>query len=344
VLFALGFGAAIAVIVLITGPSSHDLVVIWDHLRAGNVWWLAGAAAFEAVSFVGYISLFHTVIGAGERRIGWALSTEVTLAGVAATRVLAAAGAGGMALTTWALHAVGMDAHTIARRLIALLVLSYSVFCATLLIVSALLAAGVAGDAPTWLTLLGLVAGGGGLLVISAGTLVPLLRRRLSALASRGGRWQRRLRTIREDGLEGAHHAAVLLRRRDPRLVGAIVYWGGDVAALWALLHAFGADPEVTTPIAAYFIGQLANLLPIPGGIGAIEGGITGAMIALGISPATAVATALAYSAISLWLPVLPGLVAYFALRHRLSRAGRERAGVAADHGETGHHRDPIGR
>lgn len=68
---------------------------------------------------------------------------------------------------------------------------------------------------------------------------------------------------------------------------------------LWALRHAFGAHPAIIVVIAAYFTGQLANLLPLPGGIGATEGGITGALVTLGIDPAPAIAAALGYSAIS---------------------------------------------
>lgn len=118
---ALAAAGVPAALVLVIASSKSDVGAVFDHLRDGDGWWLAVAGAFEAVSFGGYITLFHTVIDADERRIGWTTSAQITLAGVVATRIFAAAGAGGLALSTWALHPVGMDSRTIARRMIALL-------------------------------------------------------------------------------------------------------------------------------------------------------------------------------------------------------------------------------
>ena len=57
----------------------------------------------------------------------------------------------------------------------------------------------------------------------------------------------------------------------------------------------------------AYFIGPLGNVLPMPGGIGGVEGGMIGALLAFGLPGGRAVVAVLAYRAISFWLPTLPG-------------------------------------
>ena len=56
------------------------------------------------------------------------------MAGLAATRLFAAAGAGGVALTAWALRRSGMEPRLVACRMVAFLVLLYVVYAGSLLI------------------------------------------------------------------------------------------------------------------------------------------------------------------------------------------------------------------
>jgi uncharacterized protein (TIRG00374 family) len=97
------------------------------------------------------------------------------------------------------------------------------------------------------------------------------------------------------------------------------VYWGFDIAALWASFRAFGVTLAVPVVILSYFVGQLANTIPIPGGVGGVEGGMIGSFIAFGVNGADAVLGVLAYRAISYWLPMLPGALAYFRLRRTVA-------------------------
>jgi uncharacterized protein (TIRG00374 family) len=140
----------------------------------------------------------------------------------------------------------------------------------------------------------------------------------------RSRRWAKRLlsrlttapRTVRE----GTGIAFGLIRERRLGVLGAVAYWGFDMAALWAALHAFGAPPPLAPVALAYFVGQLANAIPIPGGVGGVEGGTIGALIAFGTQGSLAILGVLAYRLISFWLPTLPGGVAYVHLRRTVSR------------------------
>lgn len=76
-------------------------------------------------------------------------------------------------------------------------------------------------------------------------------------------------------------------------------------------------------------MGQLANALPLPGGIGGVEGGMIGAFIAFGVSGSTAVLAVLAYRIISFWLPILPGSIAYLRLRSAVAHWQEADAGEA---------------
>ena len=105
----------------------------------------------------------------------------------------------------------------------------------------------------------------------------------------------------------GVRTAIELIRSRDPGLLGAVAWWGFDIGVLWAMFHAFGSPPPFTVIWMAYFVGMLGNLLPLPGGLGGVEGGMIGALAAFGVSLDLAVLAVLSYRAISFWLPTIPG-------------------------------------
>jgi hypothetical protein len=70
----------------------------------------------------------------------------------------------------------------------------------------------------------------------------------------------------------------------------------------------------------AYFVGLLGNLLPLPGGLGGVEGAMIGAFAAFGVNLDLAVLAVLSYRAISFWLPTPFGAVAYLQLRRAVAR------------------------
>ena len=97
--------------------------------------------------------------------------------------------------------------------------------------------------------------------------------------------------------------------------LAAIPAWGFDIATLWACFRAFGPSPPAAVLIMGYYVGTLANTLPLPGGIGGVEGGMIGAFIGFGVNGSLAVLAVLAYRTISYWLPLLPEGLAYLQLR-----------------------------
>src|SRR3989440_12627469 len=115
-------------------PKLIGLKETWNRVQQGNVWWLALAAVLEVCSFLSYIALFRAVFVRGESRIDWRESYQITMASLAATRLFAAAGAGGVALTAWAVRRSGMGPRTVACRMVAFMVLLYSVYVGSLLI------------------------------------------------------------------------------------------------------------------------------------------------------------------------------------------------------------------
>src|SRR5436853_373683 len=63
--------------------------------------------------------------------------------------------------------------------------------------------------------------------------------------------------------------------------------------------------------------------LPLPGGLGGIDGGLFGTFVLFGAPVAVTAAAVLAYRVILFWLPLLVGSVAFLSLRHGLNRPDR---------------------
>jgi len=118
----------------------------------------------------------------------------------------------------------------------------------------------------------------------------------------------------------GVREAEVTTFNRRPswRLIGAVGYLGFDIAVLWVTLRGLGHAPSVPVVMLAYSIGYAANSLPIPGGVGVLDAGLTGALVLYGVSPVHAAAAVIIYHAIAFWIPGLGGLLAYLRLRPRL--------------------------
>ncbi|HUA48325.1 MAG TPA: hypothetical protein VMA77_24015, partial [Solirubrobacteraceae bacterium] len=95
-------------------PQIAGLGPTLERLRDGDLWWLALGVALETISYYGQILLFRGVFSRPGSRMGWHLSYDITLAGGAATKILATAGAGGIALTVWALRACGLSTADVA--------------------------------------------------------------------------------------------------------------------------------------------------------------------------------------------------------------------------------------
>lgn len=301
-------------------PKIAGLNQTWGQLRRGDPVWLGVGAALEVLSIASYAALFEAVFGRGVPRIDWRVSVEIPLAGIAAIRLLAAAGAGGVAVTVWALRRAGMDGRTIGARMVANLVIQYAVYLIALIVCGLGLWAGLfAGGGSFALTIVpAIFAAVLGLLVLSIGLVPDDFEKRLHRLGGQSGlvgRIATRLAPVPTTVASGVRTAIALAWERPWGLLAAIGYWGFDIAVLGVSLRAFGAVVSPSVIVMSYFLGTLGSLLPLPGGIGGVEGGMIGALAAFGVHADEAIVGVLAYRAISFWLPTLPGIGGYLALR-----------------------------
>jgi uncharacterized protein (TIRG00374 family) len=327
--------SAVAFLYLVL-PQIADLKEQGEQVGEGNHLWLGVALVFTLASFGGYVMMFQGIFVRADTRAGsridWRASYQITMAGLAATRLFAAGGAGGIALTAWALRRAGMPRRKVADKTLAFLILTYAVYMAALVICGFGLYFGLLpGPAPFAITvvpaLFALVAIA---FALGLSRVPPDLQRRLEGFARRGGRLARiaqRLANAPAAFSAGMREALCHVRERDPALLGAIAYWAFNIAVLWACFHAFGDPPPLAVIIMGYFVGFLGNLLPLPGGIGGVDGGMIGAFAAFGVPLSLVVPVVLAYRVFTFWLPTIPGAIAYFQLRRTVARWRDERHG-----------------
>ena len=290
-----------------------------DLLAQARPGWLAFAVALEVLSCLAYVLMFKPVFCP---RMTWRSSYELGMSELAVGSLVPASGAGGLAFGAWALRKGGMPVEEIARRTVAFFVLKSA---ANFVAVAALGTAMWLGLGPELSPLLTVLPAGLAVLTIAAVALAPALAaRRTGGDAAAHGRLRRWLATAASALDDGVREAGRILRRRDWRVIaGSLGYWAFDNAVLWACFRAFGESPALTLVLMGYLIGQLGGLLPIPGGVGGIDGGLIGTLIVFGIPAAAAAAAVLAYRVILFWVPLILGAAAFAGLRKGLNNPDR---------------------
>src|SRR6516225_7881080 len=282
------------------------------HIGLG---WIAVAMALElasAISFVVVFRLFFDRLDAGDAcALAWTAQGSGAL--------LPGGGAGGLAIGGWLISLTGAPVRWIVRRSAGLFFLSALVSTSALVGAGVALMAGAPGPHDRLTVVLPTVLVAIGTLLMAA--LPAMLRSR-----TRVPRWIAAIAT-------GVREAEETTFNRHPswRLLGALGYLAFDIAVLWVLLRAVGDAPSVAVVVLAYSVGYAANSLPIPGGIGVLDAGLTGALVLYGISPVHAAAAVIVYHAIAFWVPGLGGVLAYLRLRPRLLQSGAQVSAQASN-------------
>jgi uncharacterized protein (TIRG00374 family) len=306
--------------------------------------WIVIALGFNLLSFAAYIALFAGTVGGRtappkvRERLDWHASYQITLAGLAATRLFSAGGAGGVALTYWALRRAGMPTREAGRRMVAFLVLLYTIYLGALVICGLFLRIGLfPGPSPVGMTIVPAALAGIALALLFLISLIPGDFERLVASWARGHRrvgLARRLASIPVTIASGTREALSILRHPSTGLlsiVGAAGFWAANIAVLWACFHAYGESVPKAVLIQGFFVGMTANLLPFfPGGVGSVDAGMIAAFLAFGLPSSSVFVAVLTYRVIAFWLPIPPGIVAYLQLRRTVSRWRGEEAPARA--------------
>jgi uncharacterized membrane protein YbhN (UPF0104 family) len=281
--------------------------------RAGHIGpgWLVGAVALELASCVSFLAIFRRFFielpGPLARRLAWVEMGSGAL--------LPGGGIGSLAAGALLLRRQGMSTRRIVEKSSGLFFLTSGTNV-------------VALEGGALLLALGFGSGPHGLLAWGVPAMIGLVGA-TAVIAIPHTRWHRsgrskRLRYV----VDGISQAEQELLRPDWRLLGALGYLGFDIAVLGVTCAAVGYPIGIPALVLAYIIGYAANTLPVPGGIGVLEGGLVGALVLYGTPVAPATAGVLIYHTIAFWIPSLGGALAY-AMVTVAGRAPRPQAPVS---------------
>jgi uncharacterized membrane protein YbhN (UPF0104 family) len=319
---------ALGVMFLAIGLAVPDLRDVLDRVAHAHAGWLVLAVGLEIASCLGYVAVVRLVIRDGRardvRRLAWAEQ--------AFGAVVPVGGAGGLAVGAWAMRAWGFSWPRIVNRSAMIFLLTSAVNGAVMVLAGLGVWAGIGTHRAG--ALYGLVPAGATALALGVFCVTPLLARRVGPEPSRVGSMIVQVASWVRD-------TAAVAFKRDWRVLGSIGYLVFDIAVLWACLRAVGASVPLLALVVGYQVGYLANLVPIPGAIGVLEGGLLGALVLYGLPAEPAAAAVVMYHAIALWVPTTAGTVSFVRLRKTVPPRGQALAPAAAEQTEA---RDNVAR
>jgi uncharacterized membrane protein YbhN (UPF0104 family) len=297
---------ALVVGLLLAVPGLHGVARQVSHMTLG---WLAVGVVLEILSCLGYVIAFLQVFERAPIRFG----ARVALSELAFGSAVSLGGVGSIAVGAWLLVERGGNPTRIAERSVVLFLITSAVNVVTLVVAGLAVALGVLpGSSSPWLTIAPAAVGTAALVFFLT---LPRVTERLAAQRRPG-----KLRTVLTETAASIRLTEQVLFRLDWRIIGAFAFLWCDIGVLAACFAALGVVPPLATIVLAYQIGYLSNLIPIPGGIGVLDGSLVGMFVLYGTSATVATAATVVYHAIALWIPAIWGTVAFVILRRTRDR------------------------
>jgi uncharacterized membrane protein YbhN (UPF0104 family) len=299
------WGAALVVFVAAVFLALPALAGVPARLVHGCAAWIAAAGVLELLSAVGFVVAFKLVFAAP---ISWRRSVPAALRALGATTILPGGGFIGPTMGAWSTSEDKPSISRLTRATITFVILTNAPEAVMLAAVGTLLWLGLPdGPHQSTLTILPALLAGGLLM----GTWLAGRSSRRRPPSSRRGLGSHALAKPVSAVSDGVSDARALVTARDWKLIGAVAYYAFDNAVLWAAFHAFGSPPAFGVIVMGYLVGSLAGALPLPGGLGVVDGGLIGALVLYGSPAAPAAAAVLLYRGLSLALPVALGAIGW---------------------------------
>ena len=296
----LALALALAAGLLLAVPGLKGVETTVSHMKLE---WVVVAVLLEGLSCACYIVPFLQVFARAPRRVG----ARVALSEEAFGSAVSLGGAGSLAVGAWLMVERGAPARRVAERSAVLFLYTSAINVITLILAGLGLFLGLPGPSNPLLSLLPAAVG---VVVLVLFLLLPRYADRVVTRLRPG-----RLHTFLTETAASVRDTRRLLFHPDWRIVGAIGYLWFDIAVLYACFAAAGQTPPLLPVVLAYQIGYLSNLIPVPGGIGVLDGSIIGMLVLYGLGGTVATAATLAYHAISLWIPAIWGTIAFIMLQ-----------------------------
>ncbi len=300
-LISLAILILIVVGLLLGVPGLHGVAKTVTRMKVG---WVVAAIVLEILSCLGYVLAFLQVFERAPLRFG----ARVALSELAFQSAVSLGGAGSVAVGAWLLVERGAKPSRVAERSAVLFLLTSAINVITFAVVGLAMWVGILPGKQN--PLLSLLPGLVGVVVLLAFLALPrLIERGMTR------RLPHKLQVVLNTMEESILDTRRLLFHPDWRILGAIGYLWFDIGVLVACFAAAGGSLPLASIVLAYQIAYISNAIPIPGGIGVLDGSLVGMLVLYGAHATTATAATVVYHAISLWIPGMWGTVAFLLLR-----------------------------
>jgi uncharacterized membrane protein YbhN (UPF0104 family) len=293
-------GLALAAGLLLAVPGLQGVATTLSNMKTE---WVVVAVLLEILSCACYVVAFLQVFERAPLRVG----ARVALSEEAFGAAVSLGGVGSLAVGAWLMVERGAPPGRIAERSAVLFLYTSAINVITLILAGLGLFFGLPGPRNP---LLSIVPAAVGVLVLVLFLLLPRYVDRLVGRIRPG-----RLHTFLTETAASVRDTERLVFRPDWRVIGAIGYLWFDIAVLFACFAAAGDVPPLAPVVLAYQIGYLSNFIPVPGGIGVLDGSMIGMLVLYGVGGTAATAATLVYHAISLWVPAVWGTIAFIVLQ-----------------------------
>jgi uncharacterized membrane protein YbhN (UPF0104 family) len=281
-------------------PGLRDVATTVSHMK---VQWVVIAVVLEVLSCASYVLAFLQVFERAPLRLG----ARIALSEEAFGAAVSLGGVGSLAVGGWLMVERGAPTGRIAQRSAVLFLYTSAINVITLILAGLGLFLGLPGPSNP---LLSIVPAAVGTVVLVLFLLLPHYVDRIVRRMKPG-----RLHSLLTQTAVSVRDTERLVFHPDWRIVGAIGYLWLDIAVLFACFAAAGQTPPLAPVVLAYQIGYLSNFIPVPGGIGVLDGSMIGMLVLYGVGGTVATAATLVYHAISLWVPAVWGTIAFIVLQ-----------------------------
>jgi uncharacterized membrane protein YbhN (UPF0104 family) len=293
-------GGALVAGLLVAVPGLNGVATTLSHMK---LQWVVIAVLLEVLSCASYVVVFLRVFERAPLRVG----ARVALTEEAFGAAVSVGGVGSLAVGGWLMVERGAPVRRVAERSAVLFLYTSAINVITLILAGLGLFLGLPGPSNPLLSIVPAAVGG---VVLVLFLLLPRYVDRIATRLEIG-----RLHTFLTETAVTVRDTERLLRHPDSGTLGAIGYLWFDIAVLFACFAAAGHVPPVAPVVLAYQIGYLSNFIPVPGGIGVLDGSMIGMLVLYGTGGTVATAATFAYHAISLWVPAIWGTIAFILLQ-----------------------------
>jgi uncharacterized membrane protein YbhN (UPF0104 family) len=308
IVLAVLVAVAVGIVGLVPGLSG-----VRSAIASGSPGWVAVAVVIALIGLAGAAVFVQAVFDELPRRLTWWQGLGMQ----GANAVLPTAGSTGVSY--WSVSAVGWTTYQFAERTAVMIVAPAVPNMVLIMVIGVGMGLGVfAGPNDWWLTWLPAVL----MFAVAAGAIAVAVWAERLARNVKNRRVAQAI-TVVATGVTGT---VAILRRRSWRVVGTWIDLLASIGVLWASLIAVNEHLPFAIVAMGYLVGQFAQVIPVPGGVGAIDAGVTGALVLYGAPTTISTAGELISHGVDLAVPILIGIIAFIFLPHQIDAARAQRA------------------